>query len=247
MERRCLVWAHRGASALEPENTHAAFARAIADAADGVELDVRDAACGTVVVAHDPSLDRVAGRPGAVAHMTARELAEVALGTTRGVPTLDAALDQVLGAGLRVNVELKGDVPDRVRLARRVAALVSRRSAAEREHVMLSSFRPEVLVVARAAGARVPVAFLFDAENTGRARAAALIRAIGPDGVHPQHRLATRAAVAGWHRAGYFVNTWTVDEENRLRILAADGVDGVITNDPARARRALGSEPPRSA
>lgn len=243
MERTCRIWAHRGASAHEPENTHAAFARAIADGADGVELDVRDAACGTVVVAHDPTLERVAGRAGEVARMTARELAEIPLGPARGMPTLDAAIDQVLGAGLRLNVELKGDVPDRLRLARLVATLLARRSAAERERVLLSSFRPELLLAARARGARVPVAFLFDAENTGRARAAALIRAIRPDGVHPQHRLATRAAIQGWHDAGYFVNVWTVDDENRLRILAADGVDGVITNDPARARRALATGP----
>ncbi|MBX7191460.1 MAG: glycerophosphodiester phosphodiesterase [Sandaracinaceae bacterium] len=238
------LWAHRGVSAHAPENSELAFALAIEDGADGVELDVRDAGCGTVVVAHDPTLERVAGREGVVAQMTAAALAEVELAgpgdtRSRGLPTLDRAIDQVLSAGLRLNVEIKGDVPDRLRLASRVAAVLARRTPAEREAIVVSSFRPEILVALRAAGARVPVGFLFDAENTGRYRAAALVRAIRPDGVHPQFRLADRASVARWKRAGLFVNVWTVDDEERLRILASHGVDGLITNDPARARAAF--------
>ncbi len=246
---RCDVWAHRGASAHAPENTHTAFERAIADGADGVELDVRDAACGTVVVAHDPTLDRVAGRPGTVSELTAEALGHVPVSSVGsptevpGFPTLDAAVDQITGAGLRLNIELKGDVPDRVRLARRVATLLQRRSAVERGMILVSSFRPELLTAVRAFGAGVPIAFLFDAENTGALRAAALWRAIRADGVHPQHRLATREAIEAWKRAGLFVTAWTVDDENRLMILARDGVDGVITNDPARARRALDRSP----
>lgn len=240
---RARLWAHRGASAHAPENTAAAFARAIADGADGVELDVRTAGCGTVVVAHDPGLERVAHRAGEVAALTARELAEVELvgagTTTRGIPTLDTTLDQVLGAGLSLNVEIKGDVPDRVALSRAVAAVLARRRPAEREAIVVSSFRPEILVAFRAAGLGIPVGFLFDAENTGRYRAAALVRALRPDGVHPQYRLADRASIVAWHARGYFVNVWTVDDESRVRALAADGVDGLITNDPRRARLAL--------
>ncbi len=239
------VWAHRGASAHAPENTHAAFALAIDTGADGVELDVRDARCGAVVVAHDPTLDRVARRAGVVAEMTAGELAQVELidGAERrslGIPTLDQAIDQIVGAGLRLNVEIKGDVPDRMALTRRVGEALARRSEAERALVLVSSFRPEVLVASRRGPGRVPTGFLFDAENTGRYRAAALIRAIRPDGVHPQFRLADRASVAAWKRRGFFVNVWTVDDEERLKILASNGVDGIITNDPLRARRALG-------
>lgn len=241
------IWAHRGASAHAPENTRAAFAIAIEQHADGVELDVRDARCGAVVVAHDPTLQRVARRAGVVAEMTAAELDDVELvdearRTSRGIPRLDDAIDQIVGAGLRLNVEIKGDVPDRLRLTRRVADTLARRSPADRSAILVSSFRPEILVALRSAlgaAARVPVGFLFDAENTGPNRAAALVRAIRPDGLHPHYRLADRASVAAWHRRRFFVNVWTVDDEERLKILASHGVDGVITNDPARARRAL--------
>ena len=240
-----VLWAHRGASAFAAENTHAAFALAIEHGADGVELDVRDAACGTVVVVHDPTLARVAaGHRGVVAAMTAAELGAVDLvapdgSRTRGVPRLDDALDQVLAAGLALNIEIKGDVPDRMRLSRRVLRVLHRRSARERERIVISTFRPEILLAMRVGRAGAPLGFLFDAENTGRYRAAALVRAIRPDGVHPQFRLADRGSVQAWKRRGLFVNVWTVDDEECLRILASHGVDGLITNDPRRARAAL--------
>jgi glycerophosphoryl diester phosphodiesterase len=57
--------------------------------------------------------------------------------------------------------------------------------------------------------------------------------------VHPQAELCTPERVRGWHRRGHLVNVWTVDDPVALRALAAMGVDGIICNDPARARRTL--------
>ncbi len=59
---RPLKIAHRGASALAPENTLAAFRRAVDDGADGIEFDVRLARDGVAVVFHDPTLNRTALR-----------------------------------------------------------------------------------------------------------------------------------------------------------------------------------------
>ena len=47
--------------------------------------------------------------------------------------------------------------------------------------------------------------------------------------------------VQRWHQLGYAVNTWTVDDPQRLRELAGLGVDGVFTNDPALARQVFGA------
>ena len=96
----------------------------------------------------------------------------------------------------------------------------------------------------RTLGTGVRVAFLFDAKNTGRLRAEALRIALRPDGVHPIHALATRESIARWKRLGHFVNVWTVDDEARLLALVRDGVDGVIVNDPERARAAIAARPP---
>jgi len=62
-----------------------------------------------------------------------------------------------------------------------------------------------------------------------------------PAAVHPHHALCTAASVASWHRRGYAVNVWTVDDRARIRELADMGVDAIITNDPAAARLTLRS------
>jgi glycerophosphoryl diester phosphodiesterase len=237
---RPLVYAHRGASARAPENTLRAFALGLDEGADGVELDVRLSRDGEVMVIHDPTLDRTALRPGRVAELDAVTLRAVDVGGDR-IPTLDDTLDLVLARGGLVNVEVKGDVPDRLALARAVARLLRRRDPRAREAIFVSSFRPEILVALRALRAGVPLAFLYDEQHTGRSRAALLRRAVVPDGLHPQHLLCTPDAIARWKRRGLFVNAWTVDTADRLRALAAAGIDGMITNDPAGALAILGT------
>lgn len=238
------VYGHRGASARAPENTLRGFALALDEGADGVELDVRDAGDGNVVVAHDPTLLRVAKNPMVVAASTVRALAEVDLGQGEHVPTLDAAIDLVRGRDALLNVEVKGDVPDRVRLVRAVTRLLRRRSARDREGILVSSFRPEMLAGLRLGGAGVPVAFLFDAENTGLFRARWLARVFRPDGLHPQRGLATEARIAHWHARGCFVGAWTVDDPSEAKRLAQAGIDALITNDPRGILAALAAPGP---
>ena len=235
-----LIYGHRGASARAPENTMAAFRLALDEGADGVELDVRASSDEVVVVAHDPALDRVAKRPGSVALLSAAELARIDVGSGEGIPALDDVLDAMLARGALVNVEIKGDVPDRRGLVRAVARLLARRSAKEREHLLVSSFRPELLTLLRALRARVPVAFLFDATHTGVWRAAILRRLSRPDAQHPHRTLATGEAIARWHARGQVVNAWTVDDPAEARVLSDRGVDGLITNDVAGIRKGLG-------
>jgi glycerophosphoryl diester phosphodiesterase len=233
-----LIIAHRGASAHAPENTLRAFAFALEQGADAVELDVRLSSDDVVMVAHDPNLKRVAGRAVVICQTRAEELTRIDVGGDT-LPRLDDALDLVLGAGKQVNVELKGDVPDRHASVHALVRLLARRSNREREGIFVSSFRPEMLWALRRAHAKVRIAFLFDQANTGFVRAGLLRRALRPDGLHPESRLCTPRAMARWRASGVFVNVWTVDASARLAELAELGVDGVITNTPAASRAAL--------
>src|SRR5258705_2467767 len=76
-----LILGHRGASALAPENTLAAFSRAISDGADGIEFDVRLSRDGVAVVIHDASLKRTGLIDRAAAELTAAELSDVDVGS----------------------------------------------------------------------------------------------------------------------------------------------------------------------
>ena len=103
-----LIIAHRGASAEAPENTLAAFRRAIELGANGVEFDVRLAADGVPVVIHDATLKRTASIDRRVADMTSTELARLDVGSwfnrhhgrladeayaLERIPTLERVLD----------------------------------------------------------------------------------------------------------------------------------------------------------
>ena len=85
----------------------------------------------------------------------------------------------------------------------------------------------------------VPAGLLFEREASlplRRAWAAPLLR---PSPLHPEMVLCTPARVTAWHRRGYMVNVWTVDDAGASRAWRHMGVDGVITNNPARTRALL--------
>jgi len=234
------VLGHRGASAVELENTAAAFARAREEGADGVELDVLVCGTGEVVVFHDDDLTRLAGRPERIDATAFDVLRAVALGSGHRIPTLEEAFE-ACGPNLLVNVELKtaGVGPGGVgALVDGVADVLARTGTGPR--VLVSSFNPWAVAAWMRRSPVVPAGLLFErgaALPLRRAWAAPLLR---PFGLHPELVLARPERVAGWRRRGYFVAVWTVDEAAALRACRDMGVDAVITNDPARALAALG-------
>ncbi|MGI8869693.1 MAG: glycerophosphodiester phosphodiesterase [Mycobacteriales bacterium] len=222
---RPLVIGHRGSSLRHAENTIAAFSGALAEGADGVELDVRRAADDALAVHHDEALPD--GREIAV--LGRAEL-------PAGVPELAAVLDACAGA--LVNIEIKSaGTPGEVRLADDVVALVHERAG---DDVLISSFDPQVLDRVRELDPVVRRAFLSVsiAPETLRARAAA-----GDVAVHPHERSVDAGLVETAHGLGLRVHAWTVNDPDRIRRLAGLGVDAVITDDPTGALAALGPRP----
>jgi glycerophosphoryl diester phosphodiesterase len=233
-----LVIGHRGASAHVLENTMAAFERARADGADGVELDVRLTADGSPAVVHDADLRRLATRRDRIARLTDAALGEIVLEGGHRTPLLD----QVLGdlPALLVNVEIKMPGARRVvAAARAVAEAIARTRAADR--VVVSSFDPRVVAVSRAIAPHVRTGLLFHARQTPPMRGAWLAPVLRPFAVHPERVLVDAARVARWRAAGYAINVWTVDGQAEVTRLAALGVDALITNDPAATRAILAS------
>ncbi|QPL05597.1 MULTISPECIES: glycerophosphodiester phosphodiesterase family protein [Actinomyces] len=239
------VFAHRGASALAPENTLAAFRRAGAEGAAWVELDVDVIGDGTVVVIHDSSLDRTTNCHGSYYDLTAADLADVDAGswfttpdgarpyTGESLPTLQAALEVAGEAGMGVNVELKsceaGAAACR-RLVDGVDALLE--AHAERWPslpVMLSCFNP--LLLDRMAKRRpgTPRALLTKDGlllDTWRS----YVEEIGAVAVNPANLTLERGRVEEIRSLGYGVNVWTVNTLERARELSSWGVTGIFTD-----------------
>jgi glycerophosphoryl diester phosphodiesterase len=223
---RPLVFAHRGGSALAPENTVAAFDNGLALGADGLELDVRFSADGVVVVHHDRTLDRTTPLRGAVAARTALELAAVR------VPTLREVLARY--ADVRVIVELKLNQPE---LAAAVVEVIRRADAVER--VCLGAFGRRVLRAARALEPRIATSAAREEVRWALYRSWLRwpVAKVAYNGFQvPEWSGRTRVVsprfVDAAHRGGLGVQVWTVDTEADARRLLAWGVDALITDRP---------------
>jgi glycerophosphoryl diester phosphodiesterase len=230
------IYGHRGASAHAPENTMKAFALAFEHDADGVELDVRLAKTGEVVVFHDATLDRTTDSRGRVSRMSLSELRQVDLGEGERMPLLDDVLDLASGCDRILNIEAKTDDVDRLALARALAKAVLARPAHVRERLFFSTFHPDALRKLRAHAQEIPCAFLFEANVLGRT-----LGVVAPYGwktplIHPHYDLVTPERIAHWQAQGVTVNTWTVDDAYEIGRLCDLGIDGLITNDPRRTR-----------
>lgn len=180
---RPLIIGHRGASADAPENTLAAFAMAADQGADGVELDVRLAADGNVVVMHDATVARTTSGRGAVASLSTEQLRALDAGMGQPVPTLDDVF-QTFGPTLLYNVELK----DTSLFARGLEGAVADRIAAyhlERQ-VVVSSFNPLAVRRARRVLTRGTMVAVISERRRWHGLARRLVAA---EADHPHHTL----------------------------------------------------------
>lgn len=243
--KRPLVFAHRGGAGLAPENTVAAFDRALAEGADGLELDVRLSRDAVPVVHHDRTLERTTNLRGAVSSFTAEELARAdaghhfARGDARpfrglgiGIPTLASVLARY--PDLRLIVEMKGNSPD---LARAVVDLVRRTGAVER--VCLGSLSRGVVRAARALEPAVATSAAREEVRWALYRSWCRwpVSRVPYAGYQiPERfggtRIVSPLFVEGAHRSNLQVQVWTVDAESDARRLLQWGVDGLITDRP---------------
>lgn len=229
--KRPRVWAHRGDSAHEPENTLAAFERAREAGADGIELDVQLDGDGTVVVFHDDTLDRLVGRPGRLSDLSSHERSKLRV-SGHPIPTLEEVL---AGLGdLECNIEIKtGRLFRSGRLVAATADVI--RTSGRADQILVSSFDPVALVQLHRHLPDMALAHLFHEEQPLPLRRGWVGHWMGASLVHPQHSLCTEESMRRWRTAGLPVNAWTVDDASELLRLAALGVDGIFVDDPGHA------------
>lgn len=213
-----LVIGHRGASVAAAENTVQAFVLADAMGADGVELDVRLAADGRLIVKHDP------------------------LPTDPALLDGYAQLDEVLGAcrNMLVNVEIKnsfGDPDHDGTLGVVEPTIAEMRRHGSLDRWIISSFDWATIERCRAVAPEIATAYLvMEATEEMIERTAGG----GHAAIHPHAPTITAATVDRCHGLGLAVNTWTCNDADRIRELAAFGVDGVCSDVPDVALTALG-------
>ena len=242
---RPLVFAHRGGSALAPENTVAAFDRALALGADGLELDVHLSRDGVVVVHHDVTLDRTTNASGPVASVDAADLARVDAGhhfasggaypfrgQGFGVPRLRDILRRYRDTCFIVELKVNS-----AELAAATIEVVRRAGAVDR--VCLGSFGFRVLRAVRTLEPAIATSAAREEVRWALYRSWCRwpVSRVAYHGYQvPERRGRTRVVsprfIDAAHGAGLGVQVWTVDTERDARRLLQWGVDALITDRP---------------
>jgi glycerophosphoryl diester phosphodiesterase len=244
------VHGHRGARAVLPENTIPAFEYAIDQGADAIEMDVAVTKDDVLVISHDPVLNpaicRSPGGSHVIRELTFEELRRWDCGSlvnpryARQTPVPGAripSLDEVLRLAGRgqflFNIELKISVnqprytPTPQRFAELVLQAVDRHKLRPRVIVQSFDFRP--LRALKATGIRL--AALYEDEKLGDFVTVA--RNAGAEIIAPEKGMVTPERVTAAHQASLQVIPWTANTPQDWDALAAAGVDGIITDDPA--------------
>lgn len=218
------VLAHRGASAVEKENTISAFRHAVLIGSDAAELDVRRTIDGILVVHHNATLDD--GQ--IISQVKYLELPD-------HVCTLDEALDAC--APMWVNIEIKNDSrePDfdaSESIADQTITCLERRPEGD-DRWLISSFSRKTIDRCQQLRPTIATAWLtfgvrpeeFDLVLPDLVKS-------GHSALHPWVNLVTRETINACHQHGLALNTWTCDDPVRMEELMLWGVDGICTNVP---------------
>lgn len=223
------IIAHRGASREQPENTLAAFRRALQLGADGIELDVHRTSDGALFVHHDPA---PAQAPSA--ELTGRSISTLTAGELRAfrvrgepIPTLAEVLDAV-GADLTVYCELKGagTAEPSVRLLHD-----------SRWRAAVHSFDHRQVAEARRIAPAVARGVL---ETSYHIDPTASLASVDARDLWQYWEMIDRPLADAVHGRGGRLVAWTVNDADLMGRLAEIGVDGLCTDDVALARRTLG-------
>lgn len=246
-----LIIAHRGASALAPENTIAAFRKAIADGAEGLEFDVQLTRDGQVVVFHDDTLDRTGRRCGLIREFETAELASIDIGSwfntavpvhadplfaRETIPTLAQVLAFLEDFTGRIYIELKCSETDADELSKAVCDTV--RSSPLKPQMIVKSFTLRTIPMIRHHCPAVRTAALFAPKVMNVLQKEKYLVKIaddlGADELSLHYALATRRLLNSAESWGLPVTVWTVDDPRWLKRNIGSGLSAIITNDPAR-------------
>ncbi|NQF12310.1 glycerophosphodiester phosphodiesterase [Brevibacillus sp. HB1.3] len=236
-----LIYAHRGASGLFPENTMESFQGAVRRKANGIELDVQLSSDNKLVVIHDHNLERTTNGSGLVRHYTLRELRQLRAdkdSTMRlpkaHIPTLQEVFQSFVDSPLRFIIEMKNFFLDQPHLEELVIEQIRRYQLTER--TIISTFNFDSLLRIKQLDARQTTGLLYVGPLVKPWEVASRYRA---DQLHVPYDQLTEDLVKQAKQHHFEVLSWTVNTGRQIQRAIDCEVDGLITNYPKRARNLI--------
>jgi glycerophosphoryl diester phosphodiesterase len=239
--------AHRGGSALAPENTLAAFRNALQYPIDAVELDVQMSRDGRLIVFHDNTVERLTNGSGNILDLDFAGLRRLNAAAhfpggwpePQQIPTLREVLELVKGR-TQVYIEIKTSKRDGLtgRYPYIVESVIDDVRAIDMlEQVYLISFDWQVLPEIKALEPKLPVGALVSKDGWNPEvgpfeTLAALVQSLGFDWLSMDQKLYVPGMAAIVHAHGLQLGLWTVNTLDDLRRFADDGVDSLTSDHP---------------
>jgi glycerophosphoryl diester phosphodiesterase len=223
------VIGHRGARALEPENTLRALRRGM-ECAPYVEVDVRVSRDRHLVVIHDATVDRTTNGIGSVGSLTLAELRELDAGEGERIPTLEEVLDLISRCGGGLVVEIKEPGSE--------VAVCATLARVRPDPLLVVSFHAEVFQAVGELLGDVATGLIYSRSLEDPVQAA---RAVHARLILPKFMRVTPELVEAAHAAGISVVPWTLNSEVEFARAVALGVDGFASDNPCKARDFLAS------
>ena len=230
------VMAHRGASTEAPENTKAAFQKAIDDMADYIELDVQLTNNGEVIVMHDSNAYRTTGVDANIVNMTYKEVKTLDAGSWfsdeyvgENVPSLKEVLELTQGK-IKLNIELK-PADNGTALAKNTVRLIEKYNMVN--DCVITSFSESALKAVKTYNQEIKVGYIlsaaygdfYDMKNV--------------DFFSVNAAFLSKRTIDAIHNSGKRVYAWTVNNKESIKNLTNKGVDGIITDNPVLARETI--------
>jgi glycerophosphoryl diester phosphodiesterase len=244
-----LIIGHRGASAVAPENTLAAFSRALEDSADGIEFDVRLSRDGVPVVIHDASLRRTGQTDRLVEELNAADLLECDVSSwfrpvqsenkryVGTVPTLAEVFELFRQTNALLYLEMKSEAVDATVLVETVVKEIHDAQMANR--VVVSSFDLNAVELVKKIDPAISTAALFEPKlsrplsTLRRFKMIDLATEHRANEIALHHSLVSPRVIRKAQQSGLAVVVWTVDEAAWIQRAHRLGVKALITNNPA--------------
>jgi glycerophosphoryl diester phosphodiesterase len=235
-----IIMAHRGASAVAPENTLAAFTTAVKLGADAIEMDVKLTSDKEVVVIHDRSVNRTTNGTGEVKFLTFKEINMLDAGikfsskySGEKIPGLREICETLKGK-LLLNIELTNYGTFLDALPLKVADLISEYDM-QRE-VLVSSFNILNLIRFHQYLPFVQLAVLVGPDSRSRIFSTIFAGRFGIKFIHPHFSKLTPEIMGVYRKRFSRIHPWTVNKAEDMRSLFSLKVDGIITDYPDIAR-----------
>lgn len=234
MDHTVLVIAHRGASGHAPENTLAAFRKAVSLGAAFIETDLQLSRDAHFVAIHDDSVNRTTGGQGAVKDLTLAELRTLDAGSWFGseftgerIPTLEELLDFSKKHDVVFYLELKPTGT----WGGEHALIGALRESGEIRRAVVISFDSAILESLRKIEPTLMTGLLYDGHIERPIERAV---EIGARQLAVRGDLVTPALLAEARKKDLQVVCWTVNHPAHMRLLMDAGVDGIMSDYPDR-------------